>query len=116
VAAHIERVQADAVITYDDQGGYGHPDHIQTHRVAREAVRLADRRLRLYAVAVPATWAREDRLWLAEHLHDPTVHVPAVDEPYPPSVVPDDQVSVTVEDPGTLAVQQAALRCHRTQV
>ena len=27
--------------TYDDNGGYGHPDHIQTHRVTMRAVELA---------------------------------------------------------------------------
>ena len=29
------------LVTYDENGGYGHPDHIQAHRVAMRAVELA---------------------------------------------------------------------------
>ncbi|MGI8937224.1 MAG: PIG-L family deacetylase [Iamia sp.] len=32
---------ADALTVYDDHGGYGHPDHIQVHRVGRRAAELA---------------------------------------------------------------------------
>ena len=33
----IEEVKPHALITYDEFGGYGHPDHIQAHRVAMAA-------------------------------------------------------------------------------
>ena len=33
--------QADFVVVYDDHGAYGHPDHIQVHRVGVEAARRA---------------------------------------------------------------------------
>ncbi len=33
--------QADVVTVYDEIGGYGHPDHIQVHRVGVRAVALA---------------------------------------------------------------------------
>lgn len=32
---------ADALTTYDERGGYGHPDHIQVHRVGALAAKLA---------------------------------------------------------------------------
>jgi LmbE family N-acetylglucosaminyl deacetylase len=32
--------QADVLTTYDDNGGYGHPDHIQVHRVGARAAAL----------------------------------------------------------------------------
>jgi N-acetyl-1-D-myo-inositol-2-amino-2-deoxy-alpha-D-glucopyranoside deacetylase len=38
----IHEVRPHVVITYDEIGGYGHPDHIQAHRVAMRAVELAD--------------------------------------------------------------------------
>src|SRR5437899_11857942 len=45
VASHlvavIREVRPQVVIAYDDFGGYGHPDHIQAHRVATYAVALA---------------------------------------------------------------------------
>jgi N-acetyl-1-D-myo-inositol-2-amino-2-deoxy-alpha-D-glucopyranoside deacetylase len=37
----IEEVKPHIVITYDEFGGYGHPDHIQAHRVAMAAVDAA---------------------------------------------------------------------------
>lgn len=38
----IHEVKPHVLITYDEIGGYGHPDHIQAHRVAMRAVELAD--------------------------------------------------------------------------
>ncbi len=44
VAALIERYEPQVVLTYDEtSGGYGHPDHIQTHRVAMAALDARDR-------------------------------------------------------------------------
>lgn len=34
--------QADVLTVYDDHGGYGHPDHIQVHRVGMRAGELAN--------------------------------------------------------------------------
>jgi LmbE family N-acetylglucosaminyl deacetylase len=33
--------QADVLTVYDDHGGYGHPDHIQVHRVGMRAAEIA---------------------------------------------------------------------------
>src|SRR5690606_19431930 len=33
--------RADLLTIYDDHGGYGHPDHIQVHRLGRRAAELA---------------------------------------------------------------------------
>ena len=35
------RSDADVLTVYDDHGGYGHPDHIQVHRVGSRAAELA---------------------------------------------------------------------------
>src|SRR5215212_5485311 len=44
-AAHavavVREVRPQVVVTYDENGGYGHPDHIQAHRVAMRAVEAA---------------------------------------------------------------------------
>jgi N-acetyl-1-D-myo-inositol-2-amino-2-deoxy-alpha-D-glucopyranoside deacetylase len=37
----ILEVKPQVLVTYDDFGGYGHPDHIQAHRVAMRAADLA---------------------------------------------------------------------------
>ena len=41
LVAVIREVRPQVVVTYDDFGGYGHPDHIQAHRVTTYAVALA---------------------------------------------------------------------------
>ena len=38
LAELIRRYQPDVVVTYDENGFYGHPDHIQAHRVTMAAV------------------------------------------------------------------------------
>ncbi len=119
VAEVVRRIRPAVVVTYDEQGGYGHPDHIQTHRVTCAAVRSLPEgeRPALYAVLTPASWAREDRVWLADH---PSVgaawSLPDPEGEYPPSVVADDLVTHEVVDPAMVPVQAAALREHVTQV
>jgi LmbE family N-acetylglucosaminyl deacetylase len=41
LAAILEDEQADVLTIYDDHGTYGHPDHIQVHRVGVRAAELA---------------------------------------------------------------------------
>lgn len=41
LVAIIREQRPHVVVTYDPNGGYGHPDHIQTHRVATAAVAAA---------------------------------------------------------------------------
>ena len=117
VADVILAVRPDVVVTYDPQGGYGHPDHIQTHRAARAALaQLADAELpgRTFQILTPHSWAVADRVWLREgHAAAYGLRVPGVNDPYPPSVVPDDQVTHVVEDPAARAVKNEALRGAR---
>src|SRR5215469_1215200 len=41
LAAVIREVRPQVMISYDANGGYGHPDHIQAHRVSGRAFQLA---------------------------------------------------------------------------
>ncbi|WP_026316211.1 PIG-L family deacetylase [Actinokineospora enzanensis] len=41
LAAILTEEAADVLTIYDDNGGYGHPDHIQVHRVGTRAAELA---------------------------------------------------------------------------
>ncbi len=41
LVATVRRVRPQVVVTYDDFGQYGHPDHIQAHRVTSYALILA---------------------------------------------------------------------------
>ncbi|CAB4815599.1 unannotated protein [freshwater metagenome] len=41
LAAILREEDADLICVYDDHGGYGHPDHVQVHRVGVRAAELA---------------------------------------------------------------------------
>jgi LmbE family N-acetylglucosaminyl deacetylase len=56
VAAILDREDADVLTGYDARGGYGHPDHLQVHRVARMARDLAARRPTLLEATLDRTW------------------------------------------------------------
>ncbi len=59
LAEVIADVRPQVLVSYDDHGGYGHPDHIQAHRVARRAFQLAAAGphpvAKLYATAQPGS-------------------------------------------------------------
>lgn len=121
VAAYIDALAPDVVVTYDEQGGYGHPDHIRTHEVTVAAVAGSATQPALFITLTPRSWAQEDRAWLhamcsPEFLHETGFVVPAADDAYPPSAVPDEEVTHVVVDDRAVTRQIAALREHRTQV
>ncbi len=119
VAAVVREVRPDVVVTYDRQGGYGHPDHIQTHLATVAALRALPEkdRPRLFATLTPQSWASGDREWLRGVVPvEGPVRVLSENEPYPPSVVADATVTHEVVDTDMIAVQSEALVCHRTQV
>jgi N-acetyl-1-D-myo-inositol-2-amino-2-deoxy-alpha-D-glucopyranoside deacetylase len=120
VAAVVREVRPDALVTYDAQGGYCHPDHVQAHRATRAALeRLDEGDLpgRVFQILVARSWAEQDRARLPElGAAAYGLTLPAPSDPYPPSVVPDAQVTHVVEDMAARAVKNAALRAHRTQV
>lgn len=120
LAGLLRDLRPDALVTYDPEGGYRHPDHIQAHRLTRAALdELADGELpkRTYEIRTPRTWAEEDRAWTREA--DSAAYglvFPTSEDPHPPSVVDDNEVTHVVEDPSTRARKLAAMRAHATQV
>lgn len=52
LAALVETVRPDAIVTYDAHGGYGHPDHVRAHEAAVAAGR--DAAVPVYALSAPA--------------------------------------------------------------
>ena len=49
----LDEIDADIVVGYDPSGGYGHPDHLQVHRVTRQAAALAHRTPQLFEATLP---------------------------------------------------------------
>ncbi len=104
----IDEVAADAIVTYDANGFYGHPDHIQAHRVAWRAFELANRTAKFYATAMP-------RSVLAEAVRLPEDSWFARNTDLSHSV-PDDQVTTAIDAGGYLDAKLAAMRAHETQI
>ncbi|MEI6620574.1 MAG: PIG-L family deacetylase [Actinomycetes bacterium] len=61
VAQLLEQEAAAVLVGYDSSGGYGHPDHIRVHHVARAAARLAGTPLLLEATRPRAALSRTVR-------------------------------------------------------
>ena len=129
VAAHIRDLRPDVVVTYDALGGYGHPDHIQTHRTTMAALaalaEAGDTSMPVvYCILTAQSWAMQDRVWLRDNVvveGDVTSRrsrclVLDRDAPYPPSVVSDETVTYIVEDHALVDIQSRALGQHATQV
>jgi N-acetyl-1-D-myo-inositol-2-amino-2-deoxy-alpha-D-glucopyranoside deacetylase len=114
----VREVRPQVIVTYDDNGFYGHPDHIQAHRVARRAFeRAADVSFgegepwapsRFYATAVPLSSLE------AEVGRGPFERVGSVREFG--FGVPDAQVTTRIEAGACLAAKVAAMRSHATQI
>ncbi len=52
LAAILDDEGADVLTVYDDNGGYGHPDHIQVHRVGYRAAEVASKSPRVYEATI----------------------------------------------------------------
>jgi LmbE family N-acetylglucosaminyl deacetylase len=53
LAGLMERYRPQVVVTYDQNGFYGHPDHIQAHRIALHAAQATGIPDKLYFPAIP---------------------------------------------------------------
>jgi N-acetyl-1-D-myo-inositol-2-amino-2-deoxy-alpha-D-glucopyranoside deacetylase len=118
LAVVIEELRPHVVVGYDPGGGYGHPDHIQAHRVTVQAVELAAQRTwsvpKMYWVVTPETVAQQHVLALAEP-GNPFLPRPA-DGPAASMVMPDDTVTTVVDGSAFVTAKAAALRAHATQL
>ena len=59
LAELMERYRPQVVVTYDEEGGYGHPDHIQAHRIAMAAAERTGIPDKLYYTAIPRAGIRQ---------------------------------------------------------
>lgn len=108
LAKVIDEVEADVIVTYDADGFYGHPDHIQAHRVTRRAHELSGGAAKLYATAMPRSV-----LARAVELPEDSWFVTNSDLS---AAVPDEQVTAEVDATGYLDAKRSAMRAHETQI
>ena len=119
----IREVRPQVLVTYDENGGYGHPDHIQAHRVAVRAAELAADPA--YGVGEPWRIAKtyyntmprsviEEGIEAMKKAGTNFFGVESVDEL--PFVVPDEQVTTCVDAVAHADAKLAAMRAHATQI
>jgi N-acetyl-1-D-myo-inositol-2-amino-2-deoxy-alpha-D-glucopyranoside deacetylase len=121
----IREVRPQVLVTYDEIGGYGHPDHIQAHRVATYGAALAA--VSSYRSDLGPAWDVPKVYWSAmprsyvargiEKMKEAGTDffgVEAVDDL--PFVVPDDAVSAVVDGHGVVGRKLDAMRAHATQI
>jgi N-acetyl-1-D-myo-inositol-2-amino-2-deoxy-alpha-D-glucopyranoside deacetylase len=121
----IRELRPQVVVTYDEKGGYGHPDHIQAHRVTMRAVeRAADASVgdgatwdvpKVYWAAVPDSWIR-DGLRRLRDAGDTTAFEGMDPEGDLPMATPDELVTTAVDATSHVDAKLAAMRAHSTQI
>ncbi|MDH2416504.1 PIG-L family deacetylase [Nocardioides sp. CER19] len=111
VAAILDEEDADVLTGYDPHGGYGHPDHVRVHRVARTAQQLARRRPALLEATIDRTWL----LRVVRVLRPFARLLPGLTLPGRDVYTARADVSLAVDVTGQLDAKRAALAAHATQ-
>ena len=111
----ITEVRPQVVVTYDENGLYGHPDHIQAHRVGWRAFELAEGLVdKFYATAVPRSVLAEAMALIEEDGGADFRRVESVDNL--PFGTDDDLVTTEIDARRYLDAKLAALHAHATQI
>ncbi|MCX4782487.1 PIG-L family deacetylase [Streptomyces sp. NBC_01264] len=58
LAELMRHYRPDVVVTYDENGFYGHPDHIQAHRITMAALEMTDLTPKVYWTTMPRSAMR----------------------------------------------------------
>ena len=122
----IREVRPQVVVTYDDFGGYGHPDHIQAHRVTHYAIALAANPT--FRADLGPAWSVQKVYWTAFPKSVVRAGIEAmkaqgVDDEFTamnpddlPFACDDELVTTAIDATAFLDQKMQALRAHGTQV
>src|ERR1019366_9111386 len=99
------------VITYDENGFYGHPDHIQTNRVTRAALEQSGLTASLFYTAIPKSAFKRFR----QMMEEAGLEGPGSGGEAPPFGTLDEQIGVIVDVAAAADAKFAALSAHSSQ-
>jgi LmbE family N-acetylglucosaminyl deacetylase len=106
----LEEEDAEILTTYDEDGSYGHPDHIQVHRVGVRAADLAGTR-RVYEAVTPKEQVQESLKKMVES---------GMELPFDPAEmdlgVPEATITTVVDVREFLPKKRAAMQAHASQI
>lgn len=113
LAVILDEEEPDVLTTYDDNGGYGHPDHIQVHRVGKRAADLS-------AVPVVAQhtsnrdWILRGMKGMAAEGQLPEGFEPPTDAPE--FGKPESEITHRVDAVDFVEQKRASMRAHASQI
>ena len=124
----IREVRPQVLVTYDENGGYGHPDHIQAHRVAMYGSLLAA--VPSYRRDLGPAWDIAKIYWTAmseSRMRDGLRHLRSIgdsssfqgmdpDGPLPSFVTPDELLTTAFDGNDKVDAKMAAMAAHATQI
>ncbi|MED7949987.1 N-acetyl-1-D-myo-inositol-2-amino-2-deoxy-alpha-D-glucopyranoside deacetylase [Streptomyces sp. BE303] len=124
LVAVVREVRPQVLVTYDEDGGYGHPDHIQTHRVAMRAHELAADGA--YRPELGPAWRIAKVYWnrMPRSVIERGLAATAAGSPFPgvakpgdvPGVVADEAVTTVLDGAAYADRKAAAMAAHATQI
>lgn len=114
LAAAIDELRPHVVVTYDPNGGYGHPDHIHAHRVTTAAVAASTWQVPKLYWTVTSSSALAAALAAMTAVPDEWIRVSAGDLPL--FGYSDEAIDAALDLTAHESARVAALRAHRTQV
>lgn len=111
----IHELRPHVLITYDENGGYGHPDHIQAHRVAMRAAALADQWSipKIYWNVFPKSVVA---LGIEEMKKIGSSFFGAESADDVPFAKDDEFVTAAIDGSAFVEQKMAAMRAHETQI
>lgn len=114
----IREVRPQVVVTYDPDGFYGHPDHVQAHRVTMRACELAAAEgagpAKIYWTALPRSVLQAGMDEFSEAADNPFASVERVEDL--PFGTPDDEITARIDAHRHADAKIAAMRAHATQI
>ncbi|GLZ81851.1 1D-myo-inositol 2-acetamido-2-deoxy-alpha-D-glucopyranoside deacetylase [Actinorhabdospora filicis] len=118
LAEVILEIRPQVVVSYDPNGFYGHPDHIQAHRVAVRGMELAAGKGHAVAKFYWTTVAKRE-LAAAFEIFKNSTENPFGDAESPddlPFGTPDAEITARIEVGSYVMHKHAALKAHATQI
>ena len=110
----IEEVKPHILITYDEIGGYGHPDHIQAHRIAMRASEKSKWQIqKIYWNTMPKSVLAESMAKMKE-LGSDFFGADNVDDL--PFAKEDSFVTTLIDGNSYVDAKMAAMKAHHTQI
>lgn len=111
IAELMRRYRPQVVVTYDEKGGYGHPDHIKAHQAAVAAFERSGVAAKLYYSAIPRSRMTE----FAKLIKSMNPDIPDDQLPGPDMGAPDELISTTLDTSAYVDRKVKALAAHASQ-